>query len=109
MMNEYGVLKSLQYGVFDVADAHIRKKKEWLQQAHPREFAPDQWDVDIDLLFIVNPDCPECKRSLQIMRATNCEDGGHDVIGHCIWCLQDWQWHCDEQGWESGMQRFFHG
>lgn len=87
----------------------IRKKKEWLQQAHPREFAPDQWDVDIDLLFIVNPDCPECKRSLQIMRATNCEDGGHDVIGHCIWCLQDWQWHCDEQGWESGMQRFFHG
>lgn len=87
----------------------IRKKKEWLQQTHPDEFAPYRWDVDIDLLFVGRPDCPECKRSLQIMRATDSADGGLDVIGHCIWCLQDWQWHCDEHGWESGLQRFFHG
>lgn len=87
----------------------VRKKKEWLQQAHPQEFASDRWDVNIDQLFIDRPDCPECKRSLKIMRTTDCEDGGCDVVGHCIWCLQDWQWHCDEQGWESDMQRFFHG
>jgi len=87
----------------------IRKKKEWLQQAHPEEFAPERWDIDIDLLFIGRPDCPDCKRPLQIMRATGCEDGSSNVVGHCIWCMQDWQWNCDEQGWESGMQRFFHG
>lgn len=87
----------------------IRKKKEWLQQAHPQEFGPDRWNIDIDLLFFDRPDCPDCKRPIKIMRATDCEDGGFDVIGHCIWCLQDWQWHCDEHGWESGFQRFFHG
>lgn len=34
----------------------IRKKKEWLQEAHPREFAPDRWDVDIDKLFAEEKD-----------------------------------------------------
>lgn len=87
----------------------IRKKKEWLQQAHPREFAPDKWDVDIDLLFIDRLECPECKKPLRIMRAPETADGGCDVVGHCPWCLQDWQWHCDAQGWSSEMQRYFHG
>lgn len=76
----------------------IRKKKEWLRQAHPREFAPERWDVDIDLLFVSRLDCPKCKRTLQIMSATDCEDGGCDVVGHCIWCLQDWNWHQDKDG-----------
>ena len=87
----------------------VRKKKEWLQEAHPREFGVDVWDCDVDLLFVERLDCPECKRSQRIMRATETEDGGHDVVGHCPWCLRDWQWHCDSKGWPTDFQRYFHG
>jgi len=87
----------------------VRKKKEWLQQAHPREFGPDKWDIDIDLIFVDTIDCPECKRPLQLMRATDCDDEGKDVVGHCYWCLRDWQWHSDKQGWPTEPQRYFHG
>ena len=87
----------------------IRKKKEWLQEAHPREFGKDVWDCDVDLLFVERLDCLECNRSLRIMRTTDTPDGGCDVVGHCPWCLRDWQWHCDAQGWQSEMQRYYHG
>lgn len=54
-------------------------------------------------------DCPECKRPQRIMRVVETRDGGCDVVGHCIWCLRDWQWHCDAQGRPSAVQRYFHG
>lgn len=100
-----------KYSGFDIKPfiEEVRKKKEWLQENHPREFAPDRWDIDVDLLFIDHRDCPECKRYLKIMRATDTADGGSDVVGHCPNCLQDWQWHCDAQGWPSEIQRYFHG
>lgn len=100
-----------KYSGFDIKPIieEVRQKKEWLQQAHPSEFGPDQWDVDVDLLFIDRLDCPDCKKPQRVMRATQTADGGCDVVGHCIWCLQDWQWHCDAQGWPSAMRRFFHG
>lgn len=87
----------------------VRKKKEWLQEHHPREFGVDVWDCDVDLLFVERLDCPECKRSQRTMRATETEDGGLDVVGHCPWCLRDWQWHCDSKGWPTDFQRYFHG
>ena len=87
----------------------IRKKKEWLQEAYPQEFGTDVWHCDVDLLFVDPLDCPECKRPQRIMRATATVDGGCDVVGHCPFCLQDWQWHCNSHGWPSAMERYFHG
>ena len=100
-----------KYSGFDIKPfiEQVRQKKEWLQKAHPREFGEDVWVCDVDLLFVESLDCPECKRSLRIMRATDTADGGCEVVGHCIWCLRDWQWHCDAQGWPSGFQRYYHG
>ena len=100
-----------RYSGYDIKPfiEEVRKKKEWLQQAHPREFGVDVWDVDVDLLFIEHLDCPECKKPQKIMRATETPDGSCDVVGHCPWCLQDWQWHCNEHGEPSVMERFFHG
>lgn len=87
----------------------VRKKKEWLQEAHPHEFGADVWHCDVDLLFVDPLNCPECKRPQRIMRATVTADGGCDVVGHCPCCLQDWQWHCNSQGWPDAMERYFHG
>lgn len=100
-----------KYSDFDIKPfiEKIQEKKEWLQSAHSDEFGPDRWDVDIDLLFIDQLDCPECNKPLKLMRASKCDDGGHDVVGHCVWCLQDWEWYCDAQGWSKDMKRFFHG
>lgn len=100
-----------KYSGFDLKPfiEEIRKKKEWLQQAHPHEFAPERWDIDVDLLFYEHPACPECQKPLKIMRAMEHTDGGSEVIGHCPWCLSDWQWQCDKHGWISDIQRFFHG
>lgn len=100
-----------RYSAFDIKPfiEEVRKKKEWLQQAHPREFGVDVWDVDVDLLFIEHLDCPECNKPQKIMRATETADCGCDVVGHCPWCLRDWQWHCNEHGEPFQMERFFHG
>ena len=87
----------------------LKWKKEFMQTEFPDEFSPERWDFEVDLLFVEPLKCPECNKSLKIMRSSECPDGGCDVIGHCIFCLQDWEWHCDKQGWQSDMRRFFHG
>jgi len=95
--------------VFVKHDKQLKWKKEFMQTEFPDEFSPERWDFDVDLLFVEPLKCPECNKSLKIMRSSECPDGGCDVIGHCIFCLQDWEWHCDKQGWQSDMRRFFHG
>lgn len=87
----------------------VRKKKEWLQSAHPDEFGPDKWDTDVDLLFIDHQNCPECGKPLRLMRATATAEDGQEVVGHCPWCLRDWQWVCDANGCPSVLERYYHG
>lgn len=87
----------------------LKWKKEYMHTEFPDEFGPDRWDIDVDLIMIDPMECPECHKHLKLMRSTETADGGCDVVGHCPWCLQDWQWHCDKQGWETDMRRYFHG
>ena len=102
---------SRKYSDYDIAPfiEKLKWKKEYMQTTFPDKFGTEDWDVDVDLLFIDRLDCQECHMPLRIMRTTDCDDGGCDVIGHCVHCLRDWQWHCDKQGWATAMQRFFHG
>lgn len=78
-------------------------------QVYPPKGNMDRWNSDMKFPSVEPLDCPECKRAQRIMRTTGTADGGCDVIGHCPWCLQDWQWHCDAQGRPYEMQRYFHG
>jgi len=103
-----GARKFSKYDIAPFID-QLKWKKEYLQTKFPEEFFPERWDIDVDLLFVEPLKCPECNKSLKIMRSSECSDGGSDVIGHCVFCLQDWEWHCDKWGWASDMRRFFHG
>lgn len=87
----------------------LKWKKEYMQTQFPDEFGAERWDVDVDMLFVGTLNCPECHKALRVMRSDNCEDGSKDVVGHCAWCHQDWQWHCDKQGWAEDVERYFRG
>ena len=72
-----------KYSGFDIAPfiEKLKWKKEFMQKEFPDEFGTDRWDIDVDLLFVEALDCPECHKSLKIMRATDCEDGGSVLLG----------------------------
>lgn len=100
-----------KFSDYDIAPfiEQLKWKKEYMKTEFLDEFSPKRWDIDVDLLFVEPLKCPECNKSMKIMRYSDCNDGGCDVIGHCIFCLQDWEWHCNKKGWPSDMKRFFHG